>query len=131
MPNMDTDLWAKLCDARDTLCSFCENDECENCQVTRLLFDAANEASEAGIIGDMSENADCEEGQMKAIVYIAIDGRLDVEVTVPDGLSDRELLESARAEAMAELADADITEMDIVGGNAVNVTLPDGRLLDF
>ena len=32
---------AELCDARDKLCGFCENDEdCEKCQVTRLIDDA-------------------------------------------------------------------------------------------
>ena len=32
---------AELCDARDKLCGFCENDEdCEKCPVTRLIDDA-------------------------------------------------------------------------------------------
>lgn len=32
---------ATLCDARDKLCSFCENTEdCSKCQVTRLIDDA-------------------------------------------------------------------------------------------
>lgn len=40
---MDLTTYAKLCDARDTLCAFCEADECEKCIVTRLIDDAANE----------------------------------------------------------------------------------------
>ena len=30
----------ELCDARDKLCAFCENDNCERCQVTVLINDA-------------------------------------------------------------------------------------------
>lgn len=40
---MDGEYLAKLCDARDTLCGFCEADECEKCIVTRLIDDAYNE----------------------------------------------------------------------------------------
>jgi hypothetical protein len=40
---MDRDDLAKLCDARDTLCGFCENDECEKCIVTLLIDQAFNE----------------------------------------------------------------------------------------
>ncbi len=31
---------AKLCAARNTLCGFCEADECEKCIVTHLIDDA-------------------------------------------------------------------------------------------
>lgn len=41
--NMDREYLAKLCDARDTLCDFCEANECERCIVTRLIDDAYNE----------------------------------------------------------------------------------------
>jgi hypothetical protein len=41
-PILEEDL-AKLCDARDTLCSFCENDACEKCIVTELINEAFNE----------------------------------------------------------------------------------------
>lgn len=37
---MDIEHLAKLCDARDTLCSFCHTNECEACVVTHLI-DAA------------------------------------------------------------------------------------------
>lgn len=32
-----------LCKARDTLCAYCEADECEKCIVTDLIDDAYNE----------------------------------------------------------------------------------------
>jgi hypothetical protein len=32
-----------LCEARDTLCGYCEADECEKCIVTNLIDDAYNE----------------------------------------------------------------------------------------
>lgn len=34
---------SEICHARDVLCQFCENDECEKCQVTILVNDAYNE----------------------------------------------------------------------------------------
>lgn len=37
---------AVLCDARDKLCNFCENDACENCQVTHLIDDAYGECED-------------------------------------------------------------------------------------
>lgn len=37
---IDRDMLARLCNARDTLCGFCENTECEKCQVTALINDA-------------------------------------------------------------------------------------------
>ena len=38
---IDKDYLAKICDARDTLCAFCENtDLCHKCQVTLLVDDA-------------------------------------------------------------------------------------------
>lgn len=40
---MDRDYLAKLCDARQTLCEFCEANECENCIVNHLINYAYNE----------------------------------------------------------------------------------------
>ena len=37
---MSKDELAILLDARDKLCGFCENDECDKCQVTILMNDA-------------------------------------------------------------------------------------------
>jgi hypothetical protein len=42
---MDREDLAELLDARDKLCAFCENDECEKCIVT-LLIDQAHEELE-------------------------------------------------------------------------------------
>ena len=41
-----------LLDARDRLCRFCQSEECEKCQVTRLADDAHFEAEQAGILSD-------------------------------------------------------------------------------
>lgn len=68
---------------------------------------------------------------MKVIVSLAIDGRLDIPVEVPDGLTERILLNKARDKAMEAFADADLSKMEVVGCSAVNVTLPNGRLLDY
>jgi hypothetical protein len=43
---MDRDYLAQLCDARDTLCGFCEVLECDKCIVTHLIDDAYNELSD-------------------------------------------------------------------------------------
>lgn len=40
---MDREYLARLCNARDTLCGFCEADECDKCIVTQLIDDAYNE----------------------------------------------------------------------------------------
>lgn len=40
---MDKEYLGKLCDARDTLCGFCEANGCEKCIVTHLIDDAFNE----------------------------------------------------------------------------------------
>lgn len=40
---MDKECLAKLCDARQTLCEFCEAGECDWCIVNRLIDDAYNE----------------------------------------------------------------------------------------
>ena len=47
---MDREYLSKLCNARDTLCGFCEADECEKCIVTPLINDAYNE------LGDEEED---------------------------------------------------------------------------
>ena len=42
--------FTELLDARDKFCAFCENNECEKCQVTMLVNDAYTEAAQAGIV---------------------------------------------------------------------------------
>lgn len=37
---------AVLLNARDKLCNFCNNDNCEKCQITLLINDAYNECEE-------------------------------------------------------------------------------------
>lgn len=37
---MEREELAKLCDARDTLCGYCQADECEKCIVTALIDNA-------------------------------------------------------------------------------------------
>lgn len=49
---IDETTYTELLDARDKLCAYCENDECEKCQVTMLIDDANAEAVESGIIED-------------------------------------------------------------------------------
>lgn len=44
------ELYNKLTAAGRALCEYCENDECECCQVTRLMDDAYVEAVDAGIV---------------------------------------------------------------------------------
>ena len=46
------ELYNKLTAAGRTLCEYCENNECECCQVTRLMDDAYVEAMEEGIVED-------------------------------------------------------------------------------
>lgn len=43
-PKVSQQQLAELCHARDTLCNFCEADECDGCMVSRLINDAFNEA---------------------------------------------------------------------------------------
>lgn len=49
---MTKEKYDELVEARRALCGYCENDECESCQVTRLLDDAYAEAADAGIVED-------------------------------------------------------------------------------
>lgn len=44
--------YTDLLDARDRLCNFCQSQECEKCQVTKLADDAHFEAEKAGILSD-------------------------------------------------------------------------------
>ena len=56
---MTKELYERLTKASSALCSYCDNDECEACQVTRLMDDAYVEAVEAGIVeGEESEEED-------------------------------------------------------------------------
>ena len=50
---------AKICNARNTLCNFCENDACERCIVTQLVDDAYAEVEEAE--NDEEDNDDEDE----------------------------------------------------------------------
>lgn len=50
---MQSETYTELLDARDKLCAYCDSDECEKCQVTKLIDDACMEAEEAGIIEDI------------------------------------------------------------------------------
>lgn len=43
---MDREDLARLCDARDTLCAYCGDDNCEDCKVTALIDQAFNEDDE-------------------------------------------------------------------------------------
>lgn len=43
MPKINQEELAQICQARDILCNFCEDDNCEKCQVTILVNDAYNE----------------------------------------------------------------------------------------
>ena len=49
---MTEELYNKLTAAGKTLCEYCENDECQYCQVTRLMDDIYVEAVERGIVDD-------------------------------------------------------------------------------
>lgn len=42
----------KILEAAKILCEYCENNACENCQVTKLTNDAYLDAIEEGIIED-------------------------------------------------------------------------------
>ena len=42
----------KILEAAKILCEYCENNACENCQLTRLTDDAYLDAIEEGIIDD-------------------------------------------------------------------------------
>lgn len=47
---IDTTTYLELLEARNRLCKYCKNDECKNCQVTKLIDDATCKAEEAGIV---------------------------------------------------------------------------------
>lgn len=47
---MTEELYDKLTAAGKTLCEYCENDECQYCQVTRLMDDMYVEAIEEDIV---------------------------------------------------------------------------------
>lgn len=53
---INRDEYAKICDARNTLCAFCENDMCEKCIVTQLTDDAYNACPE--IHDDINDDED-------------------------------------------------------------------------
>lgn len=43
---MDDEYLARLCDARDTLCNYCEVDDCESCMISKLINCAFDELTE-------------------------------------------------------------------------------------
>ena len=47
---MTKELYERLTKASSALCGYCDNDECETCQVTRLMDDAYVEAVAADIV---------------------------------------------------------------------------------
>lgn len=49
---MTKELYEELNTAGKVLCKYCENNECSNCQVTRLMDDAYVEAVEEGVVDD-------------------------------------------------------------------------------
>lgn len=52
---IDKETLAEICNARDILCNFCENTEdCETCQVTRLINDAFD-FCETGLISKFEQ----------------------------------------------------------------------------
>ena len=61
---------------------------------------------------------------MRYHVSIAVDGRIDIPV-------DANSPEEARKKAMDEFATADLSEMEVVGTNAVNAEDANGNLTDF
>lgn len=50
---MDKDYLARLCNARDILCEFCEADACEKCIVTQLIDDAYNKLPDGDDVDDV------------------------------------------------------------------------------
>ena len=50
MAKISEDQYQAIIKAQNTLCNYCEADECEKCIVTRLVDDATSEAIESGII---------------------------------------------------------------------------------
>ena len=51
--NMTEEKYKEITAAGRVLCNYCQNTECEKCQVTRLLDDAALDAVEDGVIDDL------------------------------------------------------------------------------
>lgn len=47
---MTKESYERLTKASSALCSYCDNDECDACQVTRLMDDIYVEAIEEGIV---------------------------------------------------------------------------------
>ena len=67
-------------------------------------------------------------GYQTLVVSIAVDGRIDVEICVPEYASPMEI----RAAALQEFEKADISNMECVKATAVNVSGASGDLLyDF
>lgn len=68
---IDKETFAEICNARDILCNFCENTEdCETCQVTRLINDAFDSCA-TGLISKFE--------QFKPLIDGTLADSLDVE----------------------------------------------------
>lgn len=61
---------------------------------------------------------------MKYTVSIAVDGRIDIDV-------EADSFEQAKDKAIDAFRDADITEMEVVGGQAVNAESETGEFQDY
>lgn len=64
---------------------------------------------------------------MKYTVSIAVDGRVDVEVDLPADAS----MDEIRQKATEGFASADLSNMDIINTNPVNVTDENDEIRDF
>lgn len=65
-------------------------------------------------------------GERKATVSIAVDGRVDVEIVITPGMTKEQMADAARE----VFRDADLSNMEVVGGEPVNLYSEDG-LLEF
>lgn len=61
---------------------------------------------------------------MKYTVSIAVDGRIDIDV-------EADSFEQAKDKAIDAFRDADLTEMEVVGGQAVNAEDETGEFRDY
>lgn len=89
------------------------------------LSDALNKLSHGKPVS-IAETVAQDDGLVEYTVSIAIDGRLDVTVRAPRGD-----FEKARELALLEICNADIRNLEIVGGNAVNAEDKFGEFHDY
>ena len=79
---MTRDELAALCNARDTLCGFCEVSECEKCIVTHLIDDAFNECPESEVEYTYLELIAKLYMDVKADMCIPYEDRIKIEETI-------------------------------------------------